>query len=1670
MRKFLIKFWAGFFILGWLGMTAWGFLYAETGERSVSSSRPNTYSSDELLIQFKSEIKLDPSQFLYPKLSSGLFQLDSLNSFFQLREIIPLIAFKKDYSTSIEQSTISQIYLFKFANVWSLSKLKKSYESLDIVGFVELNYHYFADHSKSKNSSSLLQLQLEEAARYLNPNHSVIIGTIDTGIDWQNQNLKANAWYNRLEKLDGKDNDANGFVDDLWGWNFVDEDLMSQFGFRWENHPIDYSGHGNQIAEIINQIVNYYPLNNDSKRKNQLMILKAGILSPDGKILFTAFASAQAIIYAADNGARVINLSWNGNFPSKVLQQAIDYAVNRGCVIISSAGDSDSSVPHYPAAYENVWAVTATNDDDKKLNGSNYGHWIDISAPGSTKENFSSSDSIQFIPSGTAIAAANISGLAGLLLSCENIVDRDSLKRRIIWSSENIYHKNPEYSGKLGAGRISVLRAINSQHQPNIIIPKLSSNLRNRAQYLLPVDIVPITISIKNLSSAAKDISIKLTTNDPYLTVLKSEITPSHLDFQQEFTNEFDPFTLIINNDCPPEHEAKLSVSITTSNGFSLEQSFTFTNLIILPENLTIINNSPMTLRWAAKPEFIGYHIYRKDDKQQTYAKIIEIPIVDSTFIDPTIKPGIQYFYYVTGIDSSGWESSSSNVVSIKLRPDLRFLFYPTQDTSIVNQDSIRFSALPQFNNVENYTYQWSINGERIFNDSNNNFIDSYLFKNSHSDTVTVAIANIELDTTITHRWIISLKNIIKKLYIKSVSPVSDTTLNAGDSLKFCISIENAENDLLEFQWQINDEVIEQERDSLFVLFSDSLSDSTNLVKVSIAKKDTAITYAWKVYIRPSFLSFDQLFFSPKSDTMIHSGDSIIFRIDPVFNDLTCQWLVNDKHDSLQSENLYIFHAPTDSSGTAIISVKIGIGDTAYAYEWNVDFESIPELAPSLYFFPSGDTTIYEDDSLNLVAQFAHQTDSLKNFQWQINGEVDSSTHQSNLVLTPDYFSAGIDTIDLNYELGDSIGSHQWLITILNRNRSPEILSHALSKDTTISIEDTLEFFVATFDPDQDSLSYRWYINHRMDTAAVDSFYTFFKIENWSESDTISVQISDNDTAIFHHWIVHYFAELNEIPQIISCSPSIDSMLTRADSILFNIHCNDPDGDTLRFTWSLNGWIDTSAHDSTYWYCNLDSTITNDTLNVIIADADTAIELEWILWTENFEPATPIRSMTYFPEPDSLIAEGDSLIFLVRNVNDSCRFQWKINSQIDSTANDSIFVYHPSQDSIATDTIHVTVFDQDSLFSHQWYIHYFNLTENQPSLPLRLAFKPEQDVIIASAEDKLKFSVQILEGEFADLNFKWSINKQLDITATDTIFYYNYEQFLTAPDTVQLIVSRGDTTISHQWILHFHQQQTLPVPHLIFPIEGNHICEDDKLIWENDSSFAQIDSTGDWNYVVQISSDTTFSTLISTDSCTTASIALNDLSGFERISIGKPIYWRVKVFSGYDKISEFNKCDLPFYYYPQFARLENFYGQKNEDGTIDLFWTTGYESNCAGFNVYRSESQDDNFEKVNEYLITGQTNYSFQDIKTNAGKTYYYKLEDVSLNGKKKFHHTISITTPIPAKFSLSQNYPNPFNAKTSFKYEIPTASRVKIEVCNILGRKVKTLVNEQKEAGFYTV
>ena len=139
---------------------------------------------------------------------------------------------------------------------------------------------------------------------------------------------------------------------------------------------------------------------------------------------------------------------------------------------------------------------------------------------------------------------------------------------------------------------------------------------------------------------------------------------------------------------------------------------------------------------------------------------------------------------------------------------------------------------------------------------------------------------------------------------------------------------------------------------------------------------------------------------------------------------------------------------------------------------------------------------------------------------------------------------------------------------------------------------------------------------------------------------------------------------------------------------------------------------------------------------------------------------------------------------------------------------------------------------------------------------------------------------------------------------------------------------------------------------------------------------------------------------------------------------------------------------------------------------VTLNWETSSESNNVGFNVLRSKSQSGDYEMVNERIIPHRDDgkYHFTDNDVQAGQKYYYKLEDVSKSGAKTQHGPVEAKIGVPSKFDLSQNYPNPFNPTTSIRFQLPKAVKVTLEIYNIMGQRVRTLVDATQKPGYHVV
>jgi subtilisin family serine protease len=230
---------------------------------------------------------------------------------------------------------------------------------------------------------------------------SVIVAVIDSGIDWHHPDLAAKIWTNPGEVAGtGRDDDANGYVDDVRGWNFA-------YG---NNDPYDDNGHGTHVAGIAAAASNNTLGIAGMAWGAQLMPLKVLQASGAGY----DFHVAEAIVYAAKNGAQVINMSLGGATLGQVVEDAVDFAYERGVVLVAAAGNQGQATPLYPAAYEKVIAVTATDAQNQRAPYANYGAGVELAAPGSGIYS-TLPDAAYGMMWGTSMAAPHVAGAAALL-------------------------------------------------------------------------------------------------------------------------------------------------------------------------------------------------------------------------------------------------------------------------------------------------------------------------------------------------------------------------------------------------------------------------------------------------------------------------------------------------------------------------------------------------------------------------------------------------------------------------------------------------------------------------------------------------------------------------------------------------------------------------------------------------------------------------------------------------------------------------------------------------------------------------------------------------------------------------------------------------------------------------------------------------------------------------------------------------------------------------------------------------------------------------------------------------------------------------------------------------------------------------------------------------------
>ncbi len=299
--------------------------------------------------------------------------------------------------------------------------------------YVERNYIYEVTYTPNDPEwNSLWNMQIIQAEEAFNINRgstSILVAVIDTGIDYTHEDLSGH------------------YI--ATGYDWVNDD----------NDPMDDYGHGTRCAGILGAVIDN---GLGIAGVAQASIMAEKVLGSDGR--GTISNIAQGIIHAADSGAKVISISLGGYYGSSLLRDACEYAWNKGVILVGAAGNNNIENNFYPAGFDTVIAVAATDRFDGKASYSNWGGWIEVSAPGGDGSDYHDRILSTYIGNmyvwgaGTSAATPHVAGLAALVLSYEPGLSNQQIRDHIRSTVDDLGLVGKD--DYFGYGRINAFRAL----------------------------------------------------------------------------------------------------------------------------------------------------------------------------------------------------------------------------------------------------------------------------------------------------------------------------------------------------------------------------------------------------------------------------------------------------------------------------------------------------------------------------------------------------------------------------------------------------------------------------------------------------------------------------------------------------------------------------------------------------------------------------------------------------------------------------------------------------------------------------------------------------------------------------------------------------------------------------------------------------------------------------------------------------------------------------------------------------------------------------------------------------------------------------------------------------------------------------------------------------------
>ncbi len=517
------------------------------------SGMPNEVIPGVVIVKFKTGIM--PMQGALAKGTGALGSALARNGVLSLERTFPAARQPEATLSSVGRADLARVY---YATVDKRSDVKEIAHRLSRLPEVEYAEPKYMQHlSESPNDPNFSANQSAYFAR-LNAitgwaigkgSPNVTIAVVDGGTYWQHEDLIGNLWINPLEDInhngrfdkgappagdeDGIDQDGDGKVDDVIGWNFTNN----------TNDPRGLSAttnsrmHGTATASHFGAVTNNGIGMAGSSWNCLLMPICTASPTSDNSIEF----GYEGIQFAFSHGAQIINCSWGRlGVYSQFERDVVAAAAQAGALIVAAAGNDSVNVdltPEYPASFPEVFGIGATNStSDAKAYFSNYGVNISVYAPGTNIWSALDGGGYWNGGSGTSYSSPLVAGLAGIVKAMHLTWTPEQIKAQIRTTADSIDLVNPSYAGSVGRGRANFARALSESHAGIQVLDASIGTLSGR-DFFLPGDTAVVSLTVKNvLPPDAANVTFTASSSDLALQPLSGPVAIASLAQDVEVT------------------------------------------------------------------------------------------------------------------------------------------------------------------------------------------------------------------------------------------------------------------------------------------------------------------------------------------------------------------------------------------------------------------------------------------------------------------------------------------------------------------------------------------------------------------------------------------------------------------------------------------------------------------------------------------------------------------------------------------------------------------------------------------------------------------------------------------------------------------------------------------------------------------------------------------------------------------------------------------------------------------------------------------------------------------------------------------------------------------------------------------------------------------------------